>query len=76
MVGNKHNKNNMYYVAVRNKIVKTDVAKKVQFPTEWPTKVILYEDCAYTAALYSYIDKFALSKDAYYIYDKRKQNTV
>lgn len=76
MMNNKHNKNNMYYVAVRNKIVKTEMAKIVQFPTERPTKVVLYEDCAYTAALYSYIDKFALSKDAYYIYDKRKQNTV
>lgn len=76
MVGNKHNKNNMYYVAVRNKIVKTEIARKVQFPTEWPTNVVLYEDCAYTAALYSFIDKFVLSKDAYYIYDKRKQNTI
>lgn len=76
VIKNKHNKDNMYYVAVWNKIVKTEVAKKVQFPTEWPTKVILYEDCAYTASLYSYIDKFALSKNALYIYDKRKQNTV
>ena len=76
VMNNKHNKDNMYYVAVWNKIVKTEIAKKVKFPTEWPTKVILYEDCAYTATLYSYIDKFALSKKAYYIYDKRKQNTV
>lgn len=76
VIKNKHNKDNMYYVAVWNKIVKKEVAKKVKFPTEWPTKVVLYEDCAYTAALYSYIDKFALSKKAYYIYDKRKQNTV
>ena len=73
---NKHNKENMYYVAVWNKIVKTEIAKKVQFPTEWPTNVILYEDCAYTATLYSYIDKFTLCKSAYYIYDKRKQGTV
>lgn len=76
MIRNKHNKDNMYYVAVWNKIVKREVAKKVKFPTEWPTKVVLYEDCAYTASLYSYIDTFALSKKAYYIYDKRKQNTV
>ena len=76
VIDNKHNKDNMYYVAVWNKIIKTEVAKKVEFPTEWPTKVVLYEDCAYTATLYSYIDKFALCKNAYYIYDKRKQNTV
>lgn len=76
VMNNKHNKDNMYYVAVWNKIVRREVAKKVKFPIEWPTKVVLYEDCAYTAALYSYIDKFALSKKAYYIYDKRKQNTV
>lgn len=76
VIRNKHNKDNMYYVAVWNKIVKTEVAKKTQFPTERPNTVVLYEDCAYTASLYSYIDKFALSKKAYYIYDKRKQNTV
>ena len=76
IMNNKHSKDNMYYVAIWNKIIKTEVAKKVEFPTEWPTKVILYEDCAYTATLYSYIDKFALCKNAYYVYDKRKQNTV
>ena len=76
LIKNKQNRDNMYYVSSCNKIVKTKVAKKVKFPIDWPTKVILYEDCAYTATLYSYIDKFALSKNAYYIYDKRKQNTV
>ena len=73
---NRHKKDNMYYVAVWNKIVKTKIAKKVIFPMDWPTNVVLYEDCAYTASLYSYIDKFVLCKDAYYVYDKRKQNTV
>lgn len=76
MIKNKHNRDNMYYVSSCNKIVKTEVARQVQFPTKWPTNVILYEDSAYTATLYSYIDRFALSKNAYYIYDKRKQNTV
>ena len=76
LIKNKRNIDNMYYVSSCNKIVKTKVAKKVEFPINWPTKVILYEDCAYTATLYSYIDKFTLSKNAYYIYDKRKQKTV
>lgn len=76
LIKNKSNRDNMYYVSSCNKIVKTEIARKVQFPMNWPTKVILYEDCAYTATLYSYIDKFVLCKNAYYIYDKRKQNTV
>lgn len=76
MIKNKRNRDNMYYVSSCNKIIKTEIAKKVQFPTNWPTRVILYEDCAYTATLYSYVDKFSLCKNAYYIYDKRKQSTV
>lgn len=76
MINNKHNMDNMYYVSSCNKIVKREIAKKVHFPTDWPTRVILYEDCAYTATLYSYVDRFSLCKDAYYIYDKRKQTTV
>jgi hypothetical protein len=76
MINNKHNMDNMYYVSSCNKIIKTEIAKKVHFPTDWPTGVVLYEDCAYTATLYSYVDRFSLCKDAYYIYDKRKQTTV
>ena len=76
VVKNKHNKDNMYFVAVRNKIVKRKVAEQVKFPTDYPNNIILYEDSAYTPTLYSYIDKFALCKDAYYIWDKRKQKTV
>ena len=76
LIHNKNNKDNMYFVAVWNKIVKTTVARKVQFPTEYPGKLVMYEDVAYTPTLYSFIDKFALCKDAYYIWDKRKQKTV
>lgn len=76
LIKNIHNKDNMYFVAVRNKIVKTQVARQVHFPTEYPNNIVLYEDSAYTPTLYSYIDKFALCKDSYYIWDKRKQKTV
>ena len=76
VINNMHGKDNMYFVAVWNKIVKTSVAKKVRFPTEYPNKVILYEDSAYTPTLYSYIDNFAFCKDAYYIWDKRQRKTV
>ena len=76
MIHHIHDSNNMYFVAVWNKIVKTNVARKVWFPTSYPNNIILYEDSAYTPALYSYIDKFVLCKDAYYIWDKRKQKTI
>ena len=76
MVQNRWTKGNIFWVAVRNKIVKTEIAQLAQFPT-WYTGVwILYEDVAYTSSLYSYIDKFALCKDAVYTRDKRKQKTV
>ena len=73
---NKHNENNMYYVSTCNKIIKRQIATQVKFPTEYPNRVILYEDSAYTASLYSYVDSFALCKNAYYIYDKRNQSTI
>jgi len=76
MIHNKNNKDNIYFVAIRNKIVRTSVARKVQFPTNYPNNIILYEDSAYTPALYSYINRFSLCKDAYYIWDKRKQKTL
>lgn len=65
------NQRHMYFVVVWNKIVKTEVARKVRF---WDG-LLLYEDIAYTAPLYSYIDKFVLVKDAYYVWDKRKRKT-
>ena len=36
----------------------------------------IYEDSAYTPLLYSYADNFSFCKDAYYIWDKRKQKTL
>ena len=76
MVENRWTKWNMFRVAVWNKIVNTEVARKAQFPTWYTWPWILYEDVAYTSSLYSYIDKFALCKDAFYTWDKRKQKTV
>ena len=66
----------MFRVAVWNKIVKTEVAKKTAFPEWYGWPWVLYEDVAYTSSLYSYIDKFAFVKDAHYTWDKRKQKTV
>ena len=71
-----NNENNIYFVAVWNKIVKLEVAKQVKFPTDFPNDIVLYEDSAYTPTLYSYIDKFAICRDSYYIWDKRKQKTI
>lgn len=76
VMNNMHKKDNMYFVAVWNKIVKKEIVKKVRFPTKYPTNVVLYEDSAYTPTLYSNIDKFVLCKEAFYIRDKRKQKTV
>lgn len=76
VINNMHAKDNMYFVAVWNKIVKTDIIKKVSFPVDYPNNIILYEDCAYTPTLYSYIDKFVLCKEAYYIWDKRQRKTI
>lgn len=63
----------MYFCAVWNKVVKTEIARKVRFPEDRPQ---FYEDMAYTPALYSYIDKFALVDDAYYYWDQRNRQTV
>ena len=76
LVKNRGTKGNIFRVAVWNKIVKTEVARKAQFPTGYTWPWILYEDVAYTSSLYSYIDKFAYCKDALYTWDKRKQKTV
>jgi len=67
---------NIFFVAVWNKIVKTDVARLARFPEWYGWPWVLYEDVAYTWSLYSYIDKFAYCRDAIYTRDKRKQLTV
>lgn len=76
VINNKWNQDNIYFVAVWNKIVKMEVAKNVKFPINYPNNIVLYEDDAYTPTLYSFIDKFAICRDAYYIWDKRKQKTI
>ena len=76
MVENRGTTWNIFWVAVWNKIVKTDVAKLAKFPTGYTWPWVLYEDVAYTSSLYSYIDRFAYCKDAIYTWDKRKQKTV
>lgn len=76
MVKNRGTKGNIFWVAVWNKIVKTEIARKAQFPVGYTWPWILYEDVAYTWSLYSYIDRFSHCKDAIYTWDKRKQKTV
>ena len=76
LIKNIWTQDNIYFIAVWNKIVKLDVAKNVSFPVDYPNNIVLYEDDAYTPTLYSYIDKFAICRDAYYIWDKRKQKTI
>lgn len=76
MVKYRGTKGNIFWVAVWNKIVKTETAKKAKFPTGYTWPWVLYEDVAYTSSLYSYIDKFAYCREAIYTWDKRKQKTV
>lgn len=66
------NDEKIFFVGTWNKIVKTEIARKVRFDDKHP----YYEDIAYTPAMYSYIDKFVYVGDAYYIWDKRKRLTV
>ena len=61
---------NIYFVALWNKVVKTSIAKLVRFPDSK-----YYEDSAYTPTLYSYVDKFVFVSNATYIWDKRKRIT-
>lgn len=64
---------NGYFVdMVWNRIVRREVARKVRFREN----LQLFEDCAYTSSLYSYIDKFVFVRNAYYVWDRHIQKTV
>lgn len=63
--------NNIYFCAVWNRIVRADLAGKVQFVEDRP----YYEDEAYTMALYSYAENFLFVGDAYYVWDRRLKQT-
>jgi len=76
MMEKKSTSDNIYFVAVNNKIVRTEVAKKTEFSRDFIWKTFVYEDIAYTWSLYSYIDKFSYCADALYTRDKRKRQTV
>ena len=76
MMQKKETTDNIYFVGVWNKIVKTDTAKKVRFITDYIGRSFVYEDIAYTWSLYSYIEKFSYCDDAIYTWDKRKRQTV
>lgn len=75
MMKMRETKENIFFVAVWNKIMKTDVARLEKSPTEYAGKRFPYEDIAYTWAIYSYIDKFAYCDGAIYTRDKRKRKT-
>lgn len=76
MMEKKSTADNIYFVAVNNKIVRTEVAKKAEFSRDYIWKTFVYEDIAYTWSLYSYIERFSYCADAIYIRDKRKRQTV
>ena len=76
MMEHRSTKANIFFVAVWNKIVKTEVARLAKFPEGYGWPWVLYEDVAYTWSLYSYIDKFAYCRNAIYMRDKRKQQTI
>lgn len=63
-----HTHNNIYFVAVWNKIIESSLMKKHLFPP-----FNHYEDTAYTRMIYSYIDNFSFAFNAYYIWDKRRR---
>ena len=63
--------NNIFFVAVWNKIIKASLLKMHPFPLS-----NYYEDTALTKMIYSYIEKFSFNKDAIYVWDKRIQKTV
>ena len=71
LMKSKKTKDNLYFVWVWNKIVKTESARKVRF-ISW---LNVYEDIAYTWSLYSYVDKFVYCHDAIYTWEQRKRNT-
>ena len=48
MMQKKETTDNIYFVGVWNKIVKTDTAKKVRFITDYIGRSFVYEDIAYT----------------------------
>lgn len=76
MMEHRSTTGNIFFVAIWNKIVKTEIARLAKFPEWYTWPGVLYEDVAYTWSLYSYIDKFAYRRDAIYTWDKRKQQTV
>ena len=63
-----HTHNNIFFVAIWNKIIESSLMKKHLCPP-----FNHYEDCAYTKMIYSYIDKFTFCFNAYYIWDKRRR---
>ena len=63
--------NNIYLVTMWNRIMKSDIIKKHPIPN-----LKYYEDAAYTRLIYSYLDKFALSLDSYYVWDRRLSKTT
>lgn len=72
VISAKGSADNIYFVAVWNKIIRRNIAQKVRFVDEHP----YFEDTAYTSSVYSYAHKFILVNGAYYIWDKRKQKTI
>ncbi len=68
---NKKTKDNIYFVAIWNKIIKSSLLKEHPFMNQ-----NYYEDTSMTRTIYSYINQFYYVKDAIYIWDCRFQKTI
>ena len=64
-------KYNIFFVSTVNKIMKTEIAKKVRF-----TENNHYEDTGYTPSVYTYINKFVFVPYIMYVWDKRQRQTT
>ncbi len=64
-------KRNIFFVSAVNKIVRTEIAKKVKF-----IDTNRYEDTGYTPAMYTFANKFVFVPYVMYVWDKRQRQTT
>lgn len=69
----RHDAGNIFFVALWNKIMRTDIYRKIP---EGVCPRRHYNDIGYTMTLYSYAEKIAYVRDAVYAWDKRNRATV
>lgn len=74
----KNTDDDICMAGVWNKIMRTDVAKKLKFPDadNGCEDHMCYEDLAYTFAAYTHADKFVMIDEPMYVWDERNKNTT